>query len=120
MGTPVLEPNLWIDGNDHVRMGGKSGGGGENSQTDLYTSGSHVELSCKTRAHNTVRFLVAGEGLFEDFELGGRGPLAVLYLVGDVRIEFSEVDERGIYAWRDDIWDAGVWETRVVVLVHGG
>lgn len=25
MGTPVLEPNLWIDGNKHVRTGGKSG-----------------------------------------------------------------------------------------------
>lgn len=88
-------------------------------RTDLYTSGGHVELSCKARAHDAVGLLVAGKGLFKDFELGRGGSLAVLYLVGDVRIEFSEVDEGGIYAWRDDIWDTGVWETRVVA-VHGG
>ena len=90
--------------------GGKSGGG-EDSQTDLYASGGHVELSCKVRAHNAVRFLVTGECLFEDFELGRGCPLAVFYLVGNVGIEFSEVDERGIYAWRDDVWNAGARET---------
>ena len=36
-------------------------------------------------------------------------------LVGDVRIELSKVDERGICAWRDDIWDAGIRGSRVVV-----
>ena len=68
-------------------------------------------MSCKVRAHNAVRFLVAGKGLFKDFELGWGCPLAVFYLVGNVRIELSEVDGRGIYAWGDDVWDAVAWET---------
>lgn len=61
-----------------------------------------------------------GKSLFEDLELGLSRPLSVLYLVRDIRIEFSKVDERRICAWRNDIWDAGVGETRILVrVVHG-
>jgi hypothetical protein len=49
--------------------------------------------------------------LFKDLKLGLSRPLAVFYLVGDVGVEFSEVDDRGIYAFGNDVWDAGVWET---------
>ena len=34
-----------------------------------------------------------GKGLFEDLELGLCRPLPVLYLVWDVRVKLSEVDE---------------------------
>ena len=80
-------------------------------RTDLYASGGHFELPREVRAHNTVWFLVVGKSLLKDFKLGLGRPLAVFYLVGDVWVEFSEVDGRGIYAWRDDVWDAGGWET---------
>ena len=61
-----------------------------------------------------------GESLFKNLKLGLSGPLAMLYLVWDVRVELSEVDEGGICAWGADIWNAGIRETRVVVrAVHG-
>lgn len=87
--------------------------------TDLYTSRCHVKLSCEICAHNTVRFLVMGKGLFKDLELGLSCPLSVFYLVGNVRIELSEVDKRGIYARGDDTWNAGIWVAwEVVRVVH--
>ena len=50
------------------------------------------------------------KGPLEDLELGLRRPLAVFYLVGDVWIELSKVDERGIHVCGNGIWDAGVCE----------
>ena len=63
------------------------------SRTCLHASGCHVKLSCKICAHDAIRLLVMGKGLFEDLELSLCRSLSVFYLVWDVGIELSEVDE---------------------------
>jgi hypothetical protein len=88
-------------------------------EPNLYASGCHVKFSGEIRAHDAIWFLVVGKGLFEDLELGLCRSLSVFYLVGNVRIELFEVDERGIYAWGNDVWDAGAWERVVARVVHG-
>ena len=50
------------------------------------------------------------KSLFEDFELGLGRPLSVFNLVWNVRVELPEVDEGRIYAWGNDVRDAGVGE----------
>ena len=105
-GVPVLEPDLCMN-NGRVRKCEEN----EYAWTDLYASGCHVELFCEVRAHNAIRFLVMGESLFKNLQLGLSCPLAMLYLVWDVRVELSEVGERGICAWGADVWNAGIRET---------
>lgn len=61
-----------------------------------------------------------GKGLLKDLELGLSRSLAMLDLVGNIRIKLSKVDERRICAWGNEIWGARVGETWIVVrVVHG-
>ena len=63
--------------------------------TDLNTSGGHAELVGEDLAKGRVGLCVRSEMVLEDLQLCTGGALAVLDLVGVVRVECAEVDGDG-------------------------
>ena len=64
--------------------------------TDLDASDGHAELVCEDLAEGSIWLCVATEVILEDLELCTGSPLAVLDLVGGVRVECAKVNGRRV------------------------
>lgn len=85
----------------------------------LDTAGSHVELGSELLAEGRVGLRVILVHALEDLELGAGGALAVLDLVGRVRVEGTDIDLGRVHAWGNERGYARLVLLLMVVCVEG-
>ena len=80
----------------------------------LDASGGHLELRRELLPERAVGLCLLLEHVLEDLELGSGRALAMLDLVGGVRVESADVDLRRVHARRDEGGYAGLVVGEVV------